>query len=229
MNPDVFTCYNSPLEKRRIGHDNDGGYIIAMIPNINYDLMISAGLYQMPVFEERFSQLYPKTPCNLYDGNINGIQTLNFNLLFHKQHVGFLENKFYTNLHKSLEINKKVFIKLDINGEEINWINSLSKTHLDHIAQIVIQYHNPFYHIEHYVIDKLNESHALIHIHPNNKYGARHYWGRVVPNVLECTYVNKKYLPEDLDLNTNPIPSPIDKPNDPDIDEIELFHPPFVN
>ena len=36
MNPSVLTVYKSPFEKKRIGRDYDGGYIISEIPDIKY-------------------------------------------------------------------------------------------------------------------------------------------------------------------------------------------------
>jgi hypothetical protein len=36
MNPSVLSVFKSPFEKKRLGKDYDGGYIIAEIPNIKY-------------------------------------------------------------------------------------------------------------------------------------------------------------------------------------------------
>ena len=40
MDPNVLTCYKSPFQKLRFGKDFDGGYIIADLPNINYDIIL---------------------------------------------------------------------------------------------------------------------------------------------------------------------------------------------
>jgi hypothetical protein len=39
-----LTVYTSPYNKIRLGKDNDGGYIICDIPNVNYDISLSGGI-----------------------------------------------------------------------------------------------------------------------------------------------------------------------------------------
>jgi hypothetical protein len=43
MNPNVLTVYKCPYSKSRLGKNNDGGYIIANIPDIKYNIMLSGG------------------------------------------------------------------------------------------------------------------------------------------------------------------------------------------
>lgn len=50
-----------------------------------------------------------------------------------------------------------------------------------------------------------------------------------MPKVFECTYVNKKYFKDPLELNTVAIPSPLDMRNLVIRPEIVIEHPPFVN
>ena len=38
MDPQVLTVYKTPFPKIRVGRDGDGGYIIADIPDIQYNL-----------------------------------------------------------------------------------------------------------------------------------------------------------------------------------------------
>jgi len=53
--------------------------------------------------------------------------------------------------------------------------------------------------------------------------------GVIIPNVFECTYINKKYVDlSKIELNNSPLPSNIDMPNRGGID-IDLNYPPFVN
>jgi len=46
------TCFKSPFPKLRIGKDYDGGYIIADIPNVNYNIIIAGGLRKMLVLKK---------------------------------------------------------------------------------------------------------------------------------------------------------------------------------
>ena len=54
MNPSVLTVYKSPFTKLRLGKDNDGGYIIAEIPNVNYKTVLSGGIDNDISFEEKY-------------------------------------------------------------------------------------------------------------------------------------------------------------------------------
>ncbi len=54
MNPSVLTVFKSPFEKKRLGKDYDGGYIIAEIPNIKYTTLLPGGIENDISFEEDF-------------------------------------------------------------------------------------------------------------------------------------------------------------------------------
>jgi hypothetical protein len=49
------------------------------------------------------------------------------------------------------------------------------------------------------------------------------------PNIFECTYLNKKYFEAKTELNTEKIPTSIDKRNLEHLDDIYIDYPSFVN
>jgi hypothetical protein len=228
MNPQVLTVYKSPFKKLRLGKNNDGGYIIAEIPNVNYTTLLAGGIENDISFEECFISKYPNVKCFAFDGTINNLPKNNSNITFIKKNIGFENSDKITNLHDIINVNECIFVKMDIEGGEIPWIKSLSDEQMNKFEQIVMEFHNPFSDKEIDVFDKINKNHYLIHFHGNNCCGVRNHNGVFIPNVFECTYLHKKYFTKIPDLNTDLIPSNLDMKNTGN-PEIHINYPPFVN
>ena len=228
MNPSVLTVFKSPFEKKRLGKDYDGGYIIAEIPDIKYSTLLAGGIENDISFEEDFINNYPIDNAYAFDGTINKLPKENSKITFIKKNIGFYNNSQYTNLHDIIDVNNSIFVKMDIEGGEIPWIKSLSDEQMNKFEQIVMEFHRPFSINEIDVFDKINKNHYLIHFHANNCCGVRIHNGVIIPNIFECTYLHKKYFISMPELNTDPIPSNLDMKNT-DNEEIYINHPPFVN
>ena len=100
---------------------------------------------------------------------------------------------------------------------------------LNKFNQIVMEFHTPFSNEEIDVFNKLNQTHYLVHFHGNNCCGVRNHRGVNIPNVFECTYLNKKYFNGAIPpFNTEAIPSPIDMQNKESVPDIMIDYPPFV-
>lgn len=227
MNPSVLTVFKSPFEKKRLGKDYDGGYIISEIPNIKYTTLLAGGIENDISFEEDFVNKYTLDNAYAFDGTINKLPTENSKITFIKKNIGFSNDDNTTNVHDIIDVNECIFVKMDIEGGEIPWIESLSDEQMNKFEQIVMEFHNPFGNKEIDVFDKINKNHYLIHFHGNNCCGTRNHNGVIIPNVFECTYLHKKYFttPE---LNKELIPSHLDMKNTGN-DEIYINYPPFVN
>jgi len=228
MDQNVLTCYQSQHNKVRIGRDNDGGYVICELPNVKYGCLLSGGIKDDISFEEDCLKKYPYLKCYAFDGTINSINTDFKNIFFTKKNIGNKDNE--TNLHNIINSHENIFVKMDIEGSEVEWISTLDDNHLKKFAQIVIEIHYPNKLRHKNMFDKLNKHHLLVHIHANN-------WekkidkinGIIIPNVFECTYVNKNFLKEPYHLNTSKIPSNIDQPNCKDRPDIKMNYPPFFH
>jgi hypothetical protein len=227
MDPRVLTVYKSPYPKKRLGKDYDGGYIIADIHDVKYSLLIAGGIETDISFEEDFVKKY-KTKCVAYDGTIQKLPKESVDIVFIKKNIGAENSDKVTNLHEIIDANNNIFIKMDIEGGEIPWINSLNDTQLNKFDQIVMEFHRPFSATEVSVFDKINKNHLLIHFHANNCCGSRMHGGVKIPNVFECTYLHKKFFKDTPILNTERIPSSLDMKNT-DKPEIHIDYPPFVN
>jgi hypothetical protein len=229
MDPKVLTVYKSPFAKIRLGKVNDGGYIIASLPNIEYSLLLSGGIEQDISFEEDFISHYPNVKTFAFDGTIDRLPHENNKIVFVRKNIGFHETDQITNLHEFIDNNDSIMIKMDIEGGEIPWIKSLSTEQIDKFEQIVIEFHNPFSEEEIEVFDKICNSHYLIHFHGNNFSPILNHKGIDIPCVFECTYLHKKYFTSTPELNSELIPTSLDMRNNPHTDEIYIDYEPFVN
>jgi len=229
LNKNWLTCYKSPFPKLRLGKDFDGGYIIADLPNVNYNIILVGGIACDISFEEDFIKKYPNVKCYAYDGTIKCLPKNNDKIKFINKNIGNLNTKHLTNLHDIIDTNDDIFIKMDIEGGEIPWINSLTDKQINKFEQIVMEFHSPFSDKEIDVFNKINKNHYLIHFHANNCCGTRTHKNVITPNFFECTYVHKKYFPNPPQLNTDLIPGELDMRNLKERDEITLNHPPFVH
>lgn len=226
MNNSLLTVYKCPFSKLRIGKNNDGGYIVADIPSIKYGVLLSCGIDKDISFEQHFTSKY-NCHCLAYDGTIESIDIYDPNITFIKKNIGPLNTHLTTNLHYQIDSHNSVFIKMDIEGWEYSWIESLIQSDLDKIDQMVIEFHHPLIYGKYDVFNKLNTTHYLIHFHGNNCCGVINNDGIHIPNVFECTYLHKKYIPYP-ELNKDIIPGPLDM-NNIDGDDIIINYPPFVN
>lgn len=227
MNSSLLTVYECPYEKIRLGKDYDGGYVIANIPNIHYDALLSAGICDDISFEEAFIQKYTPHYVVAFDGSIDQLPNCMSSITFIKRNISHANSQHTTNMDILLRIFNQPFIKMDIEGHEFNWILN---SDIKHVPQLVIEFHFPNTEAHDRVFEHINRTHVLVHLHANNNCGIcydKH--GIRMPNVFECTYISKKYISGDLHLSTDNIPSSLDMPNIPHHPDIELNYPPFVN
>ena len=106
MEIDSLTLYDPTFKKIRLGKDYDGGYIICEIPDIEYDLFISAGIDNDISFEENFCEKYNTVNCYAFDGTINDIKINNNNIKFIKKNIGTINDDNITNLHSLINNNQ---------------------------------------------------------------------------------------------------------------------------
>jgi hypothetical protein len=240
----VLTSYEIPNKLIRVGPKEDGGYIIA--DGLKYDLFISCGIANDIRFEEAFLDMY-KTKCYAFDGTISQFPYHTNNIEWIPKNIGYINTKKTTNLQEYIKNNHNIFLKMDIEGSEFNWIDSLSIEDLYRFSQIVIEFHWPFDIYRMNMLKKLNETHYIIHIHGNNYCdrdipkglpSGRSYDGTAninntdlqqisLPEVFEVTYINKKCFNETSVINKKEIKYPInlDYPNNPNAPDIAFSIP----
>jgi hypothetical protein len=221
MEPGQLTVYKSPHRKERIGKDPNNGHVICDIPGITYDVLLCGGYTGNSSFEEAFVKKYNGCITYVIDGTT--LPAFLENTISIKKNIGYYENDRETNMHRIMNGSaKNIFIKVDANGAEFPWIKSLTAPHLYKIAQLVVKFNYPF--SDYDVFDALKHSHTLVHFCPVDTAGNRKHKGVMIPNIFVCTYIHNRYYNCAPELNTDPIPAPIDN------NKIEkINHPPFVN
>jgi len=221
--------------KIRLGDTHDGGYVIGEL-NENYDCYISAGISNEESFSRDFIKKYNMNQYNSFgfDGTINSYPyKYTKDISFIKKNIHSYNDDNNTNLHLLIDKYENIFLKMDIEGGEYNWLSSISDEQLQKIKQIVIEFHGITndgwgcsYDEKVKCLEKLANSHYIIHAHGNNH-------GPVcnnIPDVIELTYVNKKYFDSVPNFNTSQLPAPnLDNHNNPNNSvDINLNIFPFV-
>lgn len=226
---ELFKVYSTGIPKVRYGRIFDGGYVIH--DNLEYDCFLGGGVGSDISFEHHFLEKNPGIPAHIYDHTKTKLRQSHPRLEFHKVAIGAekidTEERKVENLHEFLNTHKNVFVKMDIEGWEIPWLNSLSATQMQNIRQLAIEFHN----LKDKTLDamkKINETHWMIHFHGNNCNVLGKLGDIAIPKVFECTYVRKTDFPI-VSENTEPLPSELDSPNSRKKMDFDLNYYPFVN
>lgn len=223
------------IEKKvRCGTTSDGGYVFAELDG-GYDCYISAGISNEESFSRDFINKYNMTKDNSFgfDGTIQDYPYRYTNKIsFIKKNIHNINDDSNTNLSFLTEKYENIFLKIDIEGGEYPWLLAIEESHLDKFKQIVIEFHGITndgwgcnYGDKIKCLEKLAQTHYIVHAHGNNH-------GPVVnriPDVIELTYVNKKYFKTPPPLNKKPLPiSNLDFSNIGGPYDIDLNFYPFV-
>lgn len=218
---DIFTpiTYDG-LIKKRLGSDNDGGYIISSDIK-GYDIILSGGAGDNISFEENLVSLI-QTECMIYDHTVN-VKTKTPYIKHIKQKLDKNTTSFFDNLNK----HNHIFLKLDIEGGEFELLSVLKNEQLQKIKQIVIEIHDCYNSMKIKLLNKLFVNHKLIHLHPNNCCGLVDFHNIKFPKVVELTFVRNSEIPE-FKLNDQCLPTELDQRNVLSLPEIILDYHPFV-
>ena len=119
---------------------------------------------------------------------------------------------------------KDLILKLDLDGKEYNVLHTVSHETLMQFSQIVIVFRgllqSRLENLICFALDKLNSTHQLVHVHGDNSSSVEMRGGKVLPNVLECTYLRRD-LGEFI-KSKRFFPTLLDAPNDPTKPDLNL-------
>ena len=120
---------------------------------------------------------------------------------------------------------KKVFLKIDIEGAEFEVFGKSDfYNNLGNVIQLVIEFHYAGKNLESIaeIINKLSDTHSLIHIHGNNCGPTFTYNGKQIPEVFEATFLHNSFLPDKtLSQSDYPVKG-LDFPSTKKREEIQL-------
>jgi len=233
MVPELLEVYNFD-KKIRLGVNTDGGYVIGDLDEPNYDCYISAGIGNEDSFSVDFIEKYNMNEYNsfAFDGTQeNYPYQYTHKIHFIKKNINNYNDNFNTNLDYLINKYDNIFLKMDIEGWEYRWLLSLDGNKLSKFKQIVIEFHGITddgwgwsNNHKKTCLAKLAYTHYIIHAHGNNN----KFVLNGIPDVLELTFINKKYFKSIPELNKQNLPiENLDFKNCIHNDEIILNHYPF--
>lgn len=217
-----LTPFKIPLQKLRLGRNNDGGYIVFNKNLNNLDGIYSYGINDDVSFDLDFTK-YISKKIHMYDHTIDSLPQNHQSFIFIKE-AGSADN-IIRHIQTTNNSSNNLFLKMDIEGCEWDILDKLDEKILNRFQQLVIEFHNiqflqneyfGNFNITHEIIlrvfKKLNQYFYLGHIHGNNCGGIKD-----LPNTIECTYIRKDLLDIIPEIEDIPYPiSNLDYPNNPE-------------
>ena len=206
----------------RLGPEADGGYVL---PDdlAGIDACFSPGVSSISGFEMECAERGMKV--FLADKSVDGPACRHELFTFTKKFVGATTDDDFMTLDEWVtaslpESTSDLLLQIDVEGCEYEVFLSASDALLRRFRIIVVEFHHldhiwsePFFQIARPVFDKLLQTHACVHIHPNNSNNALRKGGLSIPPVMEFTFHRRDRL-------VNPVPRsdfpcPLDRDNVP--------------
>lgn len=211
----------------RIGTpDKDGGYIMVdnfgksniaysfgICDDINWDNDMATKGYEIFMYDHTIENLPHENPnFHFFKSGISGIAN-------QQKLLNTLEHYIYINKHENCE---NMILKMDVEGYEWDFLSTVKEKTLKQFDQIVLELHQLLASNNNKLelLEKLNRTHQLIHIHPNNCSMALQIGELIFADTIEVTYINKdNYKTFDSEII---LPIELDKPNDLTREDIML-------
>lgn len=226
-----ITAANESVELIRLGKNNDGGYVVPVLALEKSDALMGYGIADDISFEREFSQRFDK-PSFGFDGGVPDIETGDNRCHFYSECIGepnylYAGQQFsgrmasYSDQLKRLKLeDKKIFIKMDIEGAEFDVFDDILK-HTHNITGIVLECHmNRKLHKAEKLLSQLNKDFVLLHVHGNNYCLSNSFTSKnaigSIPYIIELTYINKNLISSYEISQNQKHPKKIDQPNCPD-------------
>ncbi|MBQ3565444.1 MAG: FkbM family methyltransferase [Alphaproteobacteria bacterium] len=227
----------NPLKLIRLGKNNDCGYVVPIEALEASDALLGYGIDNDISFEREFCQRFDK-PSFGFDCGIPGIETGDNRCHFFSECIGTSDyiyswqtssghvSSFSDQLQRLKLTDKKVFIKMDIEGAEFEVLNGILD-YSNNITGIVLELHISLKNAEKAldILSSLERNFVLIHLHGNNvslEYFKTKYAKNHIPFALELTYVNKNLLSSYEISDNQKHPKPIDQPAWPYFSDCEF-------
>lgn len=184
----------------RVGNTNDGGYVMLddfQEEGIAYSFGICDDVTWDRAMAERGYEVY------MYDHTINGLPEEHPAFHFFRKGIAgetcraeldTLEHYIHANHH---EAEQHMILKMDVEGAEWESLLACPEEVLQSFDQIVLELHDLILHPDAQgegilrTLAKLNETHALVHLHANNYSNEYQIDGRIFADVVEVTYARR--------------------------------------
>lgn len=247
--------YNLNQPKIRFGRQQDGGYVLSNYKLDEIESVYSFGVDCEMEMEKQFNKINPKAKIHLYDP----AEKIGYSRFDQTKHTEFLKNlpreyctfesigvcaeKNSSDVLKSLnylidkngDSNKKLLLKMDIEGGEFEVLNDVKNEVLNKFQQMTIEFHfdlsgnDSTFSLYRNVFKKLNSIFNIFHIHANNYGMVKNINGYDIPSVMEISFANKSLFTNSvLSKTANEGTEYLDFPNNVNAPEIQLVSWPFV-
>jgi len=211
----------------RMGRDNDGGYVMFddfPAESIAYSFGISNDVSWDKDMASRNIDVL------MYDHTISELPEHNSRFHFFKKgitgnkpqpHCKTMEDFICKNGHRN---HKNLILKMDVEGWEWDFLTQVSSEVLSQFSQMVFEFHEmahgQYDHLIPPALEKINQTHQLVHIHANNYGDVKWMGNRLWPEIFEVTYLRKsdhEFVPA-----SRSFPTRWDQPCHPNLPDIVL-------
>lgn len=208
-------------EMKRYGRDEDGGYVIYDDP-LGAKHLLGYGVDKDVSFEKQLTEAWG-IKAHVFDHTISEAPETGPNVTYVKEGIGATDTDplftLETHVKRFVPDGANFILKMDVEGAE--W-DVLKSADLSRVSQLIIEFHD--LQDNHWdVIQKLNETFYLVHVHGNNCHNQPIIYidrFHVIPRNLECTYVRKDLVTA---VPTNrKFPTPLDRQCRKDAPELDL-------
>jgi hypothetical protein len=205
----ILTPYEIGHTKIRIGPNEDGGYVISRNCLEKTDFVYSLGIGENCGFDVDLANKGYKVFQYESEYEVPFVNHENF--VYKKMSVS--GDNFATEVISNGHQDKNLMLSMDIEGGEYELILKTPSQILNNFNQIVFEIHDVLYNPDlENTLKKISENFILIHIHANNNClneGAYGYGIEdEVPNILELTYVNRKFVSKEPTISRARCPHP---------------------
>jgi hypothetical protein len=208
-------------EMKRYGRDEDGGYVIYDNP-LGATHLLGYGVDKDVSFENQLTEAWG-IKATIFDHTIDEVPLTGSSVTYVKEGIGAVDApplfSLENHVKRFVPDGSNFVLKMDVEGAE--W-DVLRTADLSRVSQLIVEFHD--LQENHWdVIQKLNETFHLVHLHGNNCHNQPWtYIDRVhmMPRYLECTYVRKDLVT--VIPSTRKFPTPLDHKCRKDVPELEL-------
>lgn len=196
---ELLATYTVPgWDLKRWGGSRDGGYVLFPEAAFKSDVLYTYGVGHSTTFESDYCTLL-ENQAIAFDHTVRRLPHAHKGIIFVKEGVAAEKRDkmdSYMNHHKKFG-GEAPLLKIDIEGWEYEVIESIPQDLLEKSPVLLLEVHNLDTKLDKFVqmMEKINQTFALVHIHPNNWGITFDVDGYPFPEVLELSFVNKKYTP----------------------------------
>jgi hypothetical protein len=223
----MFHPWNVGIDKVRVGNKNgDGGYVI-VDSNFGSKFILGYGVDKDLSFENEITERFNMKGF-VFDHTIQEVPNVSANVTYFPEGIGSIDAPplftLESHVRRLIPDGETYILKMDVEGCE--W-DVLRTADLSRVTQLIIELHE-IQSAPADVIEKLNKSFYLAHIHGNNCHNqpwCRLDRIRIIPRYLECTYVRKDLVPNaTLDFGEFPIPQDVKcRPDVPELENLSFW------